>query len=127
MNDPKFPVPRTMLCNPLIARKVLGWATSLIPPFCGIWLWYLWWAEPDEWGYLGKLIRWMEDRPLPSRRGGYLVEAEWETPWGRLILWDKGGNVSLHSEDRCLVCGFGGGVLGKRRVSRLQQLCEEAL
>ena len=111
----------------VIARKVLGWATALIPPFCGMWLWYLWWAEPDEWGYLGKLIRWMEDRPLPSRRSDDLVAAEWDTPWGRLIRWDK-GNASLHSEDhRCLMCGFGGGVLGKRRVNRLQRLCEEAL
>ena len=107
-------------------RTVIGIATSLIPPFLGLWMWYLWWAEQDEWDNIRKLTEWMSSLPLSSERSIGPLIAGWDTPWGELILWE-GGLVSLHSDCECGMCGFAGGVMGRRRLNKLITLCKRSL
>jgi len=38
-------------------RTVLGFISAFIPPCFGLWLWYNWWANQDEWDYQGLLIK----------------------------------------------------------------------
>jgi len=106
-------------------RTAIGWITSIIPPFFGMWAWYLWWAEQDSWDYLGKLIDWMQQqRRCPDEGAICFLQAAWYTPWGKMILW-RDGAVSLH-DSGCIMSNFAGGVLGKRRVEKLSALCVEA-
>ena len=107
-------------------RTAIGIATSIIPPFFGLWLWYLWWAEQDQWDNIVKLTEWMSSFPLSFERNiGHLV-ACWNTPWGELILWVD-GEVSLHSDRACTMCGFAGGVMGRKRLNVLISLCKQSL
>ena len=109
-------------------RTTIGILSSVTPPFLGFWVWYLWWAEPKDWDYQGKLIEWMSMLPPPSRGPLLMSLASWDTPYGELILWNK-GDLSLHSENpyACLMPGFNGGVLGRSRMKKLAALCESAI
>jgi len=110
-------------------RTAIGVITAFVPPFPGLWLWYLWWAEQDEWDYQSKLLAWMEGANREGTLSGYegaITAAKWDTPYGSMILWNR-GDVSLHKDDDCLMCSFGGGCLGSARLKRLRGLCEESL
>ena len=109
-------------------RTIIGLLTLIIPPCFGAWLWYLWWAEQEEWDYAGKLINWMRILPLPDYYNSIDHYNAWHNPWGKLVFWGAIGKIALFDFDgKILMCGFGGGILGHRRKQMLITLCKTAI
>jgi len=105
---------------------ILGWISSCLPPFLGIWLFYSWWAERDEWVYQRKLLRWFEEK---SRKPALELSdyVKWDTPYGRLVLFRRENGVGLFTKDDCIMVGFHVGPIETRVYRRLLAAVNESI
>ena len=108
-----------------LTRNLIGRVSSFIPPFLGMWLFYSWWAESDEWVYQRKLLQWFNNS---TRKPVFSLSdyVKWDTPYGRLVLFRKENGLGLFTKDDCIMAGFHVGPIETKLYRRLLAAVNES-
>ena len=101
--------------------EILGWLTC----FISLWFFYSNFWEREEYLTRKNLLKWLQNNNLPPKDPFILLGHSWKFDGYTLYLWTCSGyenDVSLHTENGCVLDSFISGVMDKRNNKKIQNI-----